>query len=519
MRILGISEGSHDAAWCLIEDGEILEAHHQERHSRLKNDKWLDPDLLPDADVVVGHQFLDKVNERREWSGQKPIKRNIPVDYEYNHHETHAWAGWATAPFNDCDILTIDAVGEWDTATVHEVRDGNWKKTFGMKFPKSYGMPYSMVTSLIGYKPMQDEYITMAMSAYGSRWEMPKVQVEHASPGLDGKWTIGKFHKMNLTPLFEGSCFKSKHYIFNPRWQKAHVDWKGVGPERNNKDVRRDLARNIQHHYEYFFYDLIDKHTSHKNLIIMGGCALNCVANSKVKARAAIINTIKLKKNSTYKRTFGSLRPPIDNLWIMPNPGDAGSSLGAAARHYGKKLNWKGPYLGTEAPRMNPQKIVDELERTGIAAVCSGRAEFGPRALGNRSLLVDPRDVTEGGHVTRQTIDEIKKREQWRPFAPAILDEEFINYFDGEPSDYMSWTSQHLTDKLSHVTHIDKSARVQSVKKDCDSVLREVLELWFKLTGCPVLLNTSLNVKGEPLIDTIEHYKDFCERSGLNDLS
>ena len=110
MKILGISEGSHDAAWCLIEDGEILEAHHQERHDRKKNSPWLDPSLLPKADVVVGHQILDNVNSRRKWSGQDPISRNISVDYEYNHHETHAWAGWATSPFEDCDILTIDAM-------------------------------------------------------------------------------------------------------------------------------------------------------------------------------------------------------------------------------------------------------------------------------------------------------------------------------------------------------------------------------------------------------------------------
>ena len=111
MRILGISEGSHDACWALIENGRILEAHHAERHSHNKNEKWLNPDLLPDADVIVGHQFLDKVNERRKWSYQKPMERNIVPDVEYNHHETHAWAGWATSPFDDCDILTIDAIG------------------------------------------------------------------------------------------------------------------------------------------------------------------------------------------------------------------------------------------------------------------------------------------------------------------------------------------------------------------------------------------------------------------------
>ncbi len=489
MRILGISEGSHDACWALIENGRILEAHHAERHSRIKNDKWLNPDLLPEADVIVGHQFLDKVNERRKWAGQKPMKRNIIPDVEYNHHETHAWAGWATAPFDDCDILTMDAVGEWDTSTVHEVRNGNWKKTFGMKFPKSYGMPYSHVTSLLGYKPMQDEYITMAMAAYGARYDIPKVEVPGGRPPPDNKFVLQKFHRHNLSPLFQGSCDSGTHYIFQPRYQKDHVkDHKG------SKQEKRNLARNIQEHYEFYFLMLIEKYCHHKNLIIMGGCALNCVANTKVEGK---------------------------NIWIMPNPGDGGSALGAAARHYGKQLKWKGPYLGTEVPRMDPQKIVDELLNTSIAAVCSGRAEFGPRALGNRSLLADPK----GGrrfphpHITKDTIDRLKNRQSWRPFSPAILAEHYDEYFMGTQNKYMQFVSQHKQNGFTLVTHIDNSARVQIVTKDCSSILREVLELWNKKTGCPMLLNTSLNVAGEPIVNTMDDYRNFIKWSSLNDIS
>ena len=200
----------------------------------------------------------------------------------------------------------------------------------------------------------------------------------------------------------------------------------------------------------------------------------------------------------------------------MPNPGDAGSALGAAARHYGKKLNWKGPYLGTEVPRMYPRKIVNELQKGNIAAVCSGRAEFGPRALGNRSLLVDPR----GQHEVLHEIFNIKKRaETWRPFAPAILSEHFDEYFIGHGSEYMQFTPKHKSPDFKLVEHVDKSARVQIVKPGTDSVLREVLELWYAETGCPMLLNTSLNVKGEPIVDTLDDYKNFIKWSGLNDLS
>jgi carbamoyltransferase len=479
MKILGISEGSHDACWALIENGRILEAHHAERHSHIKNDKWLNPKLLPDADVIVGHQFLDKVNERRKWSYQEPMKRNIVPDVEYNHHETHAWAGWATSPFDDCDILTIDAIGEWDTASAWEVRDGIWKQTWGMKYPKSYGLPYSQITSQLGYTPMQDEYIIMAMAALGGRYD-------RKDPKLFG--FVDAVPK--LAPMFCGYSHID-HYLFHPRYENQRIDISKMTIPK-----ARDLARNVQSHYEFYLTKLIQRHTSHKNLILGGGCALNCVANSKIRGK---------------------------NIWIMPNPGDGGSALGAAARHYGKKLKWKGPYLGTEVPRMDPQKIVDELLDWGIAAVCSGRAEFGPRALGNRSLLADPR-----GKVTKLQIDKLKgRKEQWRPFAPAILAEEYDEYFIGPASEYMQFTALHNTENqrrnkptlLPLVTAIDNSARVQLVEKNCESVLREVLELWNKETGCPVLLNTSLNRKGMPIVDNMYDYKNYIEWSGLNDIS
>ena len=473
MRILGISEGSHDACWALIEDGEILEAHHQERHDRIKNSKWLDPNLLPKADVIVGHQFLDKVNERRKWDNQPLMERNIVPDVEYNHHETHAWAGWSTAPFDDCDILTMDAVGEWDTATVHKVRDGVWTKTWGMKYPKSYGMPYSQITEKLGYRPMQDEYIIMAMAAYGKEYDRP-----------DPKFWEFIDSVPKLAPMFQGSSH-IEHYLFDYRYENKRVTTDTIQEIRN-------LAKSIQKHYEYYLRMIIQRHTSHENLILMGGCALNCVANSKI---------------ASMKR----------NLWIMPNPGDGGSALGAAARHYGKKLKWEGPYLGTEVPRMNPQKIVNELLNKGIAAVCSGKAEFGPRALGNRSILAYPR-----GEITKLDIDKLKsRREQWRPFAPAILAEHYDEYFKGPSSKYMQFVSEHKTDKFPIVTAIDNTARVQIVTNGDRyfTVLREVLEILYRKTGCPVLLNTSLNIKGEPIIDNIGDYKEFIKWSGLNDLS
>lgn len=441
MRILGISEGSHDAAWCLIEDGEIIEAHHIERHTQVKNDKWLKPELLPDADVIIGHENKERLAERRLAAGQLPQPTNIETDIEYNHYETHAWAGWSTAPFDDCDILCIDAIGEKETAAVFEVRDKKFTKTWELKYPESYGLAYSAVTAALGYKPMEEEYIVMGLAAYGK-------------------------------PQYKGRMF----------WQlwrdNNHKGLTQPLPDRSPEDI----AASIQHAYELWLLELVDKYCTHDNLILMGGCALNCVANSKIKGK---------------------------NIWIMPNPGDAGSALGAAARHYGGKINWNGPYLGTIIESdVNAAEVARHLYQYGVCGVATGAAEFGPRALGNRSLIADPRlDI-------KDTVNEIKRRQKFRPFAPAILEEFADQFFEGPMNEYMQFVAKAKHDYKS-VTHVDGTARVQVVKPDCRSVIRSILEEWYELTGCPMLLNTSLNIKGKPMVDTLDHAKQWEKNYGV----
>jgi carbamoyltransferase len=217
----------------------------------------------------------------------------------------------------------------------------------------------------------------------------------------------------------------------------------------------------------------------HENLVIMGGCALNCVANSKITGK---------------------------NIWIMPAPGDAGSALGAAALVKKQKLEWKSPYLGT--PIFNPvnvKSVVQELLDNKVCGLANGRAEFGPRALGNRSLLGDPR------YDIKDTVNDIKQRQKFRPFAPAILEEYADEYFDGPMNEYMQFVAKAKHD-YSSVTHVDGTARVQVVKKDCSSIIRPILEEWYERTGCPMLLNTSLNIKGRPMVNTLDDAKDFEER-------
>jgi carbamoyltransferase len=212
------------------------------------------------------------------------------------------------------------------------------------------------------------------------------------------------------------------------------------------------------------------------NLVYMGGVALNCLAN----------------------RNLGDY---FENIWIMPNPGDAGSSLGAAALAYGYKVNWRSAYLGHDIPGIYPVNgLLDRLLTESIVGVASGRAEFGPRALGNRSLLADPR-----GSEIKEKVNEIKKRQQFRPFAPVILEEYADKYFimpnGWSDSRYMQIVGVcRNPDLFPAIVHYDGTSRIQTVPND-GSGIRELLEKWYVLTGCPMLLNTSLNIKGEPMVN------------------
>jgi carbamoyltransferase len=216
----------------------------------------------------------------------------------------------------------------------------------------------------------------------------------------------------------------------------------------------------------------------------MGGVALNCLANRK-------------------------LGEFFENIWIMPCPGDAGSSLGAAALAYGKRINWQGAYLGHKIPGEYPvSTIIDSLLSDRICGVASGRAEFGPRALGNRSLLADPR-----GPDIKDRVNEIKRRQKFRPFAPVIMEELVHDYFDmpmaWNHSPYMQTVARcRCPDEFPAIVHVDGTSRVQTVPKD-NSPFRQLLEQWYAATGCPMLLNTSLNIKGKPMVNDHADARNF----------
>ena len=447
MNILGLSEGFHDAGLCLLKDNKIIFASHAERHSGIKNDKWLHHSQFPisdkyQPDLVAFYEKPFRKNLRRLYAGQSWQKQSRKCDHYFGHHESHAAAGYYTAPFDECNILVIDAIGEWDTMSIWKgsVENGymgqrthTLKKISSWKYPHSLGLLYSAITHRIGLKPNEDEYITMGMAAFGE-------------------------------PIYN---------LEDQLWKNNH---KGVGnifPEARPED----LAASVQSLYERELFKLVDM-CPHENLIIMGGCALNCVANSKIKGK---------------------------NIWIMPSPGDSGSALGAAALVRKQKLEWINPYLGTPIYNsVNINNVVQELLDNKVCGLANGRAEFGPRALGNRSLLGDPR------YDIKDTVNDIKRRQKFRPFAPAILEEYADEYFDGPMNEYMQFVSKAKHD-YSSVTHVDGTARVQVVKKDCESLIREVLEEWYERTGCPMLLNTSLNIKGKPMVNTWEDAKEFSK--------
>lgn len=427
---LGISEGFHDAGVTLIKDGEILSATHAERFSRIKNDRWVHYKQLVPADVVA---FYEKpwLKKTRQWyAGQGWKKERIQYDVSFHHHKSHAAAGLFTSKFNACNILVVDAIGEWDTVSVWKADGLKMKKTYSKRYPYSIGLFYSAITQYIGLKPNEDEYITMGMAGYGE-----PLYVQELTEYL-------KYH----------NCHKGIPHLPS-KWKKV------------------DIAASAQVVVEQALIELVQKYCLHQNLIISGGVALNCVANSKIASLGK-------------------------NIWIMPNPGDCGSSLGAAALAYGKRLIWKDPYLGTEIKNeINPKEVVNYLVSNSYCGVANGRSEFGPRALGNRSLLGDPRrDI-------KLTVNQIKRRQKFRPFAPAILEEFADKYFEGPINEYMQFVAKAKHD-YSSVTHVDGTARVQVVRKDCTSILRPILEEWYARTGCPMLLNTSLNIKGEPMVDT-----------------
>lgn len=471
MNILGISAGFHDAAATVVSPtGNILFAGHSERYSKKKNDsnfcQGLLDDVLEFGPGIVAYYERPWIKQLRQWYSGQGIEWNkffvkqvlktqlggrIEAEriHNFNHHQCHAAAGFQTSDFDRATVVVIDAIGEWDTVTIWAAEYVNnkakYKKLYSKKYPNSIGLFYSAMTNKVGLKPLEEEYILMGMSAYSDNKHVENFKKFF----VEDEWNL--VFKENFHIGFNDSRLDDWH-----KWDIAGATQK----------ITEDLVSNVMRRARSFDWS--------DNLVYMGGVALNCVANS-------------------------NLFKYFNQVWIMPNPGDAGSSLGAAALTLGCKLNWKNAYLGHDIPGPYPvNQILDELVTNRIVGVANGRAEFGPRALGNRSLLADPR-----GLDIKKLVNSIKLREQFRPFAPVILEELADQYFvmPNKQSRYMQFVAECKHPELyPAIVHVDNTSRVQTVPKD-GSGIRELLEKWYVITGCPMLLNTSLNIKGEPMVN------------------
>lgn len=455
MIILGINETSHDASISLLKDGEVLFAGHAERYSKKKNDWYNNEDIYKDmlnygTPTHIAYYEKPQLKRSRIFlkGGAADWKPNIPMDLPikyFNHHYSHACAGYYTSKFDDAVIVVLDAIGEYNTSTIWVGEKEKIKLVKKFNYPFSFGLFYSAFTALIGLMPNQEEYIMMGMAAYGD----------------PNKY----FNKVN--EYFPST--NQQKYNFH----QGINDWN----EHIGQQEQFDIAAAVQKVYELRLMEFMryaQAKTGKYNLVFMGGCALNCSANTK-------------------------LWDIFNDIWIMPNPGDAGSSLGAAAALYGKHINWKDPYLGYDLGGSYPvTEIVTGLIRDKVVAVASGRAEYGPRALGNRSILADPRDPD-----IKDKVNLIKKRELFRPFAPVVMEEHASKWFKiGFTSPYMQYAVECLRpDKIPAVVHEDGTSRVQTVNKKQHPGLHEVLSNWYTITGIPILLNTSLNIKGQPLLN------------------
>jgi len=493
MRILGINALNHDAAITLIEDGEILFAGHSERYSGIKNDSDLNSALFadcyrqggkPDKVVYFERPYLKKLRQLRAGQyGEVLSRKNLPSYYlrdfvgntpiEYvQHHQSHAAAGYFTSPYEEAAIVVIDAMGEWETCSIWYAYGSHFEKRYSLKYPNSLGLWYSAMTQRLGLKPQEDEYILMGMAGWGTVDEELKQNIRN------------DFFKETPLPIRLSQNLHRGCLDWNPEYY----------PDDDSEKWKFDIAANVQSICEdeiYSVFELAQRLVPEtENCVYGGGVALNCVANSIIAEE---------------------LYP---NLWILPNPGDAGSSLGCAAYAFGEHVNWKTPFTGYDIKGRYPRKkVLDELLLTNIVGVANGRAEFGPRALGNRSLLADPR-----GKKIKDKVNKIKHRQEFRPFAPAVLEEYAHEIFDMpvKKSQFMQFVAKcKYPKKYPAICHVDGTSRVQTVSKDDNPGFYKLIREFYLKTGCPMVLNTSLNIKGQPIVNSYIDAIAFSKKYGV----
>ena len=489
----GISANSHDAALAVFTDDGLEFASHSERFSGVKNDAHLNDKLIeyakqwgePDEVIWYERPFIKTLRQLRagqgfEYLGKNNIRKYLrsygiraPIRYT-DHHLAHAAAGYYTGPFTEASIVVVDSIGEFDTLTIWNAdQEKGLRRIYSQQYPHSIGLWYSAFTQRIGLTPQEDEYILMGMAAYGNPMRFMNEILQEFFYPID--------HDNLKQIFFNKPVVKLRHNL-----HRGCLWWR---PELNTPQDLMDIAAAVQAIYAYllkYISNWARWKSPSGNLILMGGCALNCAANSTIVK-------------------------DWNDVWIMPNPGDAGSAIGAPLAHWKQHIKWPGAYLGHNIEGDYPvEEALQELLNTGIVGVANGRAEFGPRALGNRSLLADPR-----GPDIKDRVNNIKKRQLFRPFAPAVLEEHAKDYFDGPTGPYMQYTATCTDPGLPAIIHGDGTSRVQTVSTNQSVGFRKLLERWYEETGCPILLNTSLNIKGKPIVNTVADALEFEKHYGV----
>ena len=562
MYILGISAFYHDSAVTLLKDGEIIFAAQEERFTRKKADPnfpfnainfCLDSHKLSinDIEEIVYYEnpqkkysrlienfisfapkgfknFEKSIGSFLDWKMDIPgyIKKNL--DYKntvsfIDHHLSHASSAFFPSPYKEAAILTIDGVGEWTTASISIGKDNKIKMLKELKYPHSLGLLYSAFTYYAGFKVNFGEYKLMGLAPYGEAKYVDTIKDNLIQIKEDGSF------QLDMT-YFD---FATGDKMINEKFNSLF----GGPPRKPETEIRQkdmDIAKSIQTVTEEIVMKLAitaKEITKSKYLCLAGGVALNCVSNGKIL------------RSGLYK-----------DIFIQPASGDAGNSLGCALHKWFNEKNnkrivkenfQKGSYLGPEYSNENilnflnknslkAEKLSDEtlskkiaslLNKQKIIGLFRGKMEFGPRALGNRSIIGDPRDPK----MQKDMNLRIKYRESFRPFAPSVLEEEAYKFFKiskDHCSPFMLVTTE-VSDKIKisnkkeknakglemlkilrstipAVTHVDFSARIQTVSKKTNPFYHKVLQEFFALTNFPVIINTSFNVRGEPIVCSLE---------------
>ncbi len=547
--ILGISGFYHDSAAALVIDGEIIAAAQEERFTRRKHESGFPKQAIAYclAEAGLTDSQLDYVGFYEKpllkfdrllqtylavaprgyrsfataiplWLKEKLhvsriIRRELGQRFQKRvvftgHHQAHAASAFFPSPFDEAAILTIDGVGEWSTASFGSGRGNRIELTNELRFPHSLGLLYSAFTQYCGFKVDSGEYKLMGLAPYGQPVFADRIRQKLVDIKPDGS--------LRLDMQYFDYC--SGLTMINRRFEDLFGQPKRK-PEGGLTQHYKDIAASIQLVTEEVLLRMaehVHRLTGQKRLCLAGGVALNCVANGRLRREG-----------------------PFDDLWIQPAAGDAGGALGAALLIWHQLLDkpqefragdtMHGSLLGPEFTESQIEESLREAEavfRTTadeaelfqqtasflaagkVVGWFQGRMEFGPRALGNRSILGDPRDPQMQSRMNQK----IKFRESFRPFAPAVLAEHTEDHFEMDgiaESPYMLLTTQ-VRSELPAITHVDGSARVQTVDTSRNPRFANLLKEFLRQTGCPVLINTSFNVRGEPIVRTpAEAYRCF----------